>query len=280
MNWSRCKGTLYLISDPTLPLLKFFTNARKDIESRLQSKSNLLRKQIILQGSTNKADKKENETNLFPNKLISLSKNIPSFRMTQDHPSSTTVLEKVINSNRPIVEKKGDLNHGRSKFSSEGSLGGLVAVLSRDPDVVWHLVHHVLQIATRHANHHLEGNHWSKGLRQEAWWSIFTQRTEWESWKEILNHLAIWIKGTCSEPRTDCVNLGFCSVHLPVATDKELSTHFVSVRPGAAIYTTTVTIVGIHTWYPYEGKIKTWQLFTNLLLKPNVWDPIRLLQLC
>ena len=165
MNWSRCKGTLYLISDPTLPLLKFFTNARKDIESRLQSKSNLLRKQLILQGSTNKADKKENENNLFPNKLISLSKNIPSFRMTQDHPSSTTVLEKVINSNRPIVEKKGDLNHGRSKFSSEGSLGGLVAVLSRDPDVVWHLVHHVLQIATRHANHHLEGNHWSKGIK-------------------------------------------------------------------------------------------------------------------
>ena len=48
VNSSRCKGTFYLISDPTLPLLKFFTNARKDIQSRLQSKSNLLRKQIIL----------------------------------------------------------------------------------------------------------------------------------------------------------------------------------------------------------------------------------------
>ena len=180
MNWSRCKGTLYLISDPTLPLLKFFSNARKDIESRLQSKSNLLRKQIIFKEAQTRQTKRKRDQPFPQQAHQSLQKhsffqNDPGSPIEHHSPRKL----KVINSNRPNVEKKGDLNHGRSKFSSEGSLGGLVAVLSRDPDVVWHLVHHVLQIATRHANHHLEGNHWSKGLRQEAWWSIFTQRTEW-----------------------------------------------------------------------------------------------------
>merc|ERR1719234_2589080 len=58
-----------LISDPSLTLLKFLTNAREDIHPSLQS-----------------------ESNLIPNKLISLSENIPTLRVAQDHPVSTTVL--------------------------------------------------------------------------------------------------------------------------------------------------------------------------------------------
>merc|ERR1719234_1732293 len=144
-----------LISNPCLSFLKFLPNAREDVQSGFQSKLNLV-----------------------PNKLISLSKNIPPLRVAQDHPTSTAVL-----------------NHSWSQFSSEGSLGRLVAILGSNANSLGQFVRHILKIATRHA----------------------------------YNHLAIWIKGSCSKPRADCVNLCFCSVHFPVATNKELSTHLGSL---------------------------------------------------
>ena len=134
------------------------------------------------------------------------------------------------------MEKKGQhLNHSWSQFSGECSFGRLVAVLCRNADILsLQFVHNILQIATGHPHHHLEENYWVRDLDRPQ------GQIKKEKWK--FYHLAIWIEGPCSEPGTDRVNLSFGPVHLPVATDKELSTHLVSVRP-SAIHTTTVIII-------------------------------------
>ena len=132
------------------------------------------------------------------------------------------------------IQRENHLDHGWGQFSSKGSLGGLVAILGSDTDVLRQLVRHVLQITAGNTNHHLERDCQESRILDGGWFSISS-------------HLAIGIEGTCSQPRTDWVDLGLCSVHLPVPANKEFSTHFVVCKTQCFIFYIHYTDTTVHS---------------------------------
>ena len=170
----------------------------------------------------------------------------------------TLSIEKMIQ-----TQRLNHLDHGRGQFSSKGSLGGLVAILCSDTDVLRQLVCHVLQITAGNTNHHLERDFQFDNVRSPGFWM------EVDFLFQVTSQLG------SRGPAVSQEQIVSISVFVPFIFQFPPTKNFrpilSSVRPSALYFIYIILIQQCiqsgqsFVWYPCEGKFKDIAIVHNSL---------------
>ena len=166
------------------------------------------------------------------------------------------------------MQRKNHLDHGWGQFSSKGPLGGLVAILCSDTDVLRQLVRHILQITAGNTNHHLERDFQFDNVRSAGFW----MEVDFQFLFQVTSQLGS--RGPAVSQEQIVSISAFVPFIFQFPPTKNFRPILSSVRPSALYFIYIILMIQqciqsgqsfVCTGYPCEGKFKDIAIVHNSL---------------